>query len=183
MTKDDQIPQRLARETVFDSDYLKLHLDRVRQPNGHIIEDFHFVEYPCPAVGAIVEDGLGRVVMVRVPRYTLQSCSWSIPAGGVEKGEEVLFAAKREVREETGYDSSDHRLIYSYFPQAGSSNKRFVLVWCKAGEKTGDFDPNEISEVGWFTRRQVEMMIERGEIEDGLGLTALLLWLRKTTQN
>ncbi len=180
MTNACDLPKRLSRETVFESEYLNLHIDRVRQPNGFVIERFHFVEYPRPAVGVVVEDELGRVVLVRVPRYTINSCSWSIPAGGVDDGEDPLIAAKREVHEETGFESSEHRLVYSYYPQDGSSNKHFLIVFCRAGEQTGTFDPDEISEVGWFTRDEVEQLIDRGELEDGLGLTALLMWLRES---
>ena len=43
---------------------------------------------------------------------------------------------------------------------------------------TLDYTSNETSEVGWFSRNEVEGIIDRGEMNDGLGLTALLLWLR-----
>ncbi|MEL7626720.1 MAG: NUDIX hydrolase [Anaerolineaceae bacterium] len=181
MNEKFDLPLRLGRETVFESNYLQLHIDRVRQPNGAIIECFHYVEYPRPAVGILVENERGDVALCRVPRYTTQTCHWSVPAGGVEKGEEVLVAARRETWEETGFDSFDHRLIYSYYPQQGSSNKQFQIVFCKAGKKTGQPDPDEISEVRWFSRQEVEGLIEQGEMDDGLGLTALLLWLRDST--
>jgi len=178
MSEENQLPERLSRETLFESEYMRLHLDRVRQPNGCIIERFHYVEFPRPAVGVVVENERGQVVLCRVPRYTSMTCAWSVPAGGVEEGEDVLESARREVREETGFESFDHRLVYTYYPQQGSSNKLFQIVFCKAGEETGSFDPNEISEVGWFSRDEVEALIARGEMQDGLGLTALLLWLR-----
>ena len=178
MSDDNQLPERLSRETIFESEYLRLHIDRVRQPNGFIIERFHNVEYPRPAVGVVVENAQGQVVLCRVPRYTSMTCGWSVPAGGVDKGEDALESARREVREETGFESYDHRLVYSYYPQQGSSNKLFHVVICRAGERTGSFDPNEISEVGWFSKDEVEAIIDRGELQDGLGLTALLLWLR-----
>jgi ADP-ribose pyrophosphatase len=180
MNENCDLPVRLGRETVFESDYLNLHLDRVRQPNGAIIERFHYVEYPGPAVGVVVENEWGQVVLCRVPRYTTNTCNWSVPAGGVEKGEEPLVAARREAWEETGYETSDHRLVYSYYPQQGSSNKQFLIVFCKAGDHTGQPDSDEISEVRWFTRQEVEGLIEQGELDDGLGLTSLLLWLRKS---
>ena len=183
MTDACDLPQRLSRETILESEYLNLYIDRVRQPNGFVIERFHYVEYPRPAVGVVVEDELGRVVLVRVPRYTMNSCTWSVPAGGVDEREDTLLASKREAREETGFESSEHRLVYSYYPQAGSSNKHFLIVFCKAGERTGTFDPDEISEVGWFTRDEIERMIDLGEIEDGLGLTALLMWLRESSRS
>jgi len=178
MSEENQLPERLSRETLFESEYMRLHLDRVRQPNGCIIERFHYVEFPRPAVGVVVENDWGQVVLCRVPRYTSMTCGWSVPAGGVEEGEDVLVSARREVREETGFESFEHRLVYTYYPQQGSSNKLFQIVFCKAGEETGSFDPNEISEVRWFSRDEVETIIARGEMQDGLGLTALLLWLR-----
>lgn len=183
MNDDHQLPERLSRETIFESEYLRLHIDRVRQPNGFIIERFHNVEFPHPAVGVVVENDLGQVVLCRVPRYTSMTCAWSVPAGGVEKGEDALVSARREVWEETGYESFDHRLVYTYYPQQGSSNKLFQIVFCRAGERTSSFDPNEISEVGWFSRDEVEGIIARGEMQDGLGLTALLLWLRTTNNS
>lgn len=81
MSDDKQMPERLSRETIFESDYLNLHIDRVRQPNGFIIERFHYVEYPHPAVGVVAENGEGKVVLCRVPRYTSMTCGWSVPAG------------------------------------------------------------------------------------------------------
>lgn len=178
MNERKPLPERLDRETVFESDYLKLYLDRVRQPNGYVIEKFHYVEYPRPAVGVVVENDQGQVVLCRVPRYTSMTNDWSVPAGGVEAGEDVLESARREVWEETGFESIGHHLVYTYYPQPGSSNKLFQVVFCRAGERTGSFDPDEISEVGWFAKAEVEELIARGEIRDGLGLTALLLWLR-----
>ncbi len=178
MGKHTDLPERLARKTVYQSPYLKLHLDRVRQPDGTIIEDFHMVDYPTSAVGAVVENDKGEVVLCRVPRHTTLTNHWSVPAGGIEAGESPLEAAKREVWEESGFDSSDHRLIYSYYPQQGSSNKQFHIVFCKAGLETGHFDPAEISEVRWFSRDEIEELIASNQLDDGLGLTALLFWLR-----
>ncbi len=179
MSDKNNLPVRLERETIFKSDYMSLHIDRVQQPNGAIIERFHFVDYPRPAVGMVVENEQGQVVLCRVPRYTSSSCNWSIPAGGIDPGEDALVSAQREVREETGFESTEHRLVYSYYPQQGSSNKQFQIVFCTAGKQIGQPDPDEISEVRWFTRQEVEGLLERQEMNDGLGLTALLLWLRQ----
>jgi ADP-ribose pyrophosphatase len=49
-----------------------------------------------------------------------------IPAGLLEPGESPEAAARRELREETGHDAGEMRLITSCFPAAGFSNERQV---------------------------------------------------------
>jgi ADP-ribose pyrophosphatase YjhB (NUDIX family) len=76
---------------------------------------FVFYLDPKLAVGAIVIDDEGRIVLVKraiEPGYG----KWVFPGGYVDRGEEVQLAAVREAREETGLDVRIERLlnIYSY---------------------------------------------------------------------
>lgn len=76
---------------------------------------FVFYLDPKVAVGTIVSDGDGRLVLVRRaidPGYGL----WVFPGGYVDRGEEITAAAIREAREECGLDVRLDGLvnIYSY---------------------------------------------------------------------
>jgi len=84
-------------------------------------------------------------------------------------------AARREAWEETGYETSGHELVYTYYPMNGISNKVFHIVRCQAGEKTGEFDRNEVQQLRWASRGEIEAMLKDGVLRDGLSLTALLL--------
>jgi len=77
--------------------------------------DFVFYLDPKLAVGTIIRDERGRVVLVRraiEPGYG----KWVFPGGYVDRGEQLQAAAVREAREETGLDVRLDGLvdIYSY---------------------------------------------------------------------
>jgi 8-oxo-dGTP pyrophosphatase MutT (NUDIX family) len=171
-------PEQLAREIVYQSRWVNLYKDTVRFPNGFVIDKFHLLDFEREAVAAVMENANGEVIFARIPRYTTGLAEWELPAGGMEVGEEILESAKRELLEETGYTSTDHELVYTYYPMNGQANQIFHIVFCKAGDKVQDFDPNEVSEIRWFSRNEIKQLLRDQKVKDGFSLTALLLWLQ-----
>ena len=133
-------PKRLHRETLYTSDWLSLHRDRVELPSGTILPEYHVVDFPRECVAAVVESAEGDILLIQIHRYPIDREHWEIPAGGIEDDDDILTAAAREVVEETGYTSTDHRHVYTYHPSSGSSNQVFHVVFCKAGELVGTPD-------------------------------------------
>jgi 8-oxo-dGTP diphosphatase len=60
-------------------------------------------------VACAVVDGEGRVLLVRHAKSGRDY--WLLPGGGVEEGETIVEAGRREVREETGLDAEIGRLL------------------------------------------------------------------------
>jgi ADP-ribose pyrophosphatase YjhB (NUDIX family) len=55
--------------------------------------------YPLVTVGALVVGPSGRLLLIRTHKWRDR---WGVPGGKVERGETLLAAVHREVREETG---------------------------------------------------------------------------------
>jgi 8-oxo-dGTP pyrophosphatase MutT (NUDIX family) len=87
----------------------------------------------------------------------------------------MVDAARRETREETGYDSVGHELLYTYNPLVGIATGEFGIVRCRATDPVGDFDHDEVKQVRWVPEIEVERMISNQQFYDGYTLTALLL--------
>ena len=170
-------PKRLSRTVIYENPWVNLYVDRVQFPGGRIIEKHHVLEFEKEAVAVVVEDAQGQVLLVHAYRYTTDTIEWEVPAGIVERGESIVEAAKREVREESGYETEDHELIYTYYPINGISNKVFHVVRGRATKGTGVFDHNEVKEYRWVSRAEIREMIRDRAVRDGYTLTALLLYL------
>jgi len=171
--------ETLASENVLETPYYAITRDRVRRPKGEPFD--YFVMRPHRyAAGVIPIDEQGRVLLVHQWRHPAQTMQWEIPAGAVDGSETPKVAALRELREETGYEASVIEPLYAYHPSIGTSTQIFHLFVARDLKQVGVHDPVEIHETRFFDRRGLESMIDNGQTADGMTLTALLLWLRKT---
>lgn len=166
----------MSRTTIYESEWINLHTDKVEFPDGRIINKLHILDYPKEAVGVVVVNDKNEVLLEHAYRYHTNEDGWEVPAGGIDKGEDIIEAGRREVLEETGYDTTQHKLIYTYNPSNGSSNQVFHIVRCNlTNAEQGAFDKNEVRETRWFTEQEIKGMIQKNEIKDGYTLSALLL--------
>lgn len=173
------LPERLSRETIYQSKWVNLYADKVRFPDGRIIDRYHVISFNNGAVGAVVVNDKDEILLIESYRYITQSIGWEIPAGGMDDKESILDTAVREVKEETGYSIDNCQHIYSYRPSNGSSDQVFHVVKAKAVNCVDKFDTNEVKSIKWFSRDSIREMIEKKEIEDGFSLTGLLIYLCK----
>lgn len=132
---------------------LELRLLKAGEPKRHVCTRCGQVIYldPKVAVGTIVADDTGRVVLVRraiEPGYGL----WVFPGGYVDRGEEISAAAVREAKEEAGLDIRLEGLvnIYSY------PGRPLVVIVYAASRVGGELCVDEeCLEARWFSAEEI----------------------------
>jgi 8-oxo-dGTP pyrophosphatase MutT (NUDIX family) len=139
--------------------------------------------YSCPDwCNVIAETESGDIVFVWQYRFGTDELSLEIPGGVVDPGESPETAARRELREETGYDAEAFELLAVVEPNpALQDNKCFTYVArnAKLAGATA-FDDIEELEVTVVPRTQLPALLDSGQVTHALVWSALETYLRRS---
>lgn len=117
----------------------------------------------------------GHIVLVKQYRYPSKEYAYELPGGG-SKGLSVRRAARRELREETGYTARYLRKLADYVVYCGLSNEVCHVFFANGLRPgTAELEKTEHLTVELVEYRQLLKMIRAGEFRDGMGLPALRL--------
>ncbi len=108
-----------------------------------------------------------RFLLVKQYRYAARGWMWEFPAGGIEKGESMLYAAKRELAEEAGYAAKNIKKLITFYPTPGISEEKMHLFWARDLKPAfAEKDEDEEFEIKTFSLDHIGKMIRQGKIED-----------------
>jgi predicted NUDIX family NTP pyrophosphohydrolase len=115
--------------------------------------------------------------------------AWSIPKGGMEEGESVLDAAKRELEEETGIKTEGefielnsvkqgNKIIFAWAFQLHTEEEfrmsnSFELEWPPKSGNLKSFP--EIDKAEWFNLEEAKIKINKGQIPFIEELSSILM--------
>jgi len=128
-----------------------------------------------------------RIILIkqfRLPavRDENDGCIWEIPAGMVNRGEEPLTTARRELLEEIGAEAFKIEPLISFFLTPGAMDEKMHLFRAEVGEcrginKTGGNEQEDENTLIKISKRdEILQMIKENEIVDAKTIAALLYY-------
>lgn len=164
----------LDREYIIKRPWLTARRDKVELPDGRVIEEYYVLEYP-DWVNVIAITKEGQFVMERQYRHGLGVHSTELPCGVMEKGEEPLEAARRELLEETGYAGGEWTKLMAIGPNPGSQNNLTHCFLAVGVEKIAEqsLDDTEELTVLLMSEAEVKSLLENNQICQALMVAPL----------
>jgi ADP-ribose pyrophosphatase len=157
---------------VFEGRVVNLRVDDVEYDNG-ARSDVEIVEHNG-GVAIIVQPSALTIVLVQQYRPAIGLALWEVPAGKLERGEDPMACATRELIEETGYRCTEMRKLWTFFTAPGFCNERLHLFVAQ-GLMPGEAEPEatEVLHPHEFKLEDAWAMVERNEIPDAKTQIAL----------
>lgn len=170
----------IESEIVFRGRVFDLKVDQIEYTSGNKGVRETAVHPGGAVISAITPEN--KIVLVKQFRYPLQAFLLELPAGKLEKGEEPLLCATRELTEETGY-TAGKIVKLSAMPTAPGFCSEILHIYLATNLTAGEHHREE-GEYGMemfeYSIPEIEEKILSGEIIDsktiaGVYMTKLYL--------
>ena len=146
--------KKLESENIFSNRYFHLRIDKCEMPDGRVVPKYFVVDFPN-WVQTVALTKEGKLVIVDQYRYAADGWYLEFPGGSThpDRKEDPLLAAKRELKEETGYESEKWEYLGCHDPNPALLNNRCHIYLARDCEKTSEpeLDPFEEIDVKLMT--------------------------------
>ena len=128
MNESNLVESFVSSQEIFDGRILHLFDDKVLLPNGQSASREVIRHVGAVCVIPLLSDG--RVIVERQFRYPIDQVITEIPAGKLDSADEdPLEAAKRELKEETGYEAERFIHLGVFYPAAAYCDEKITCIW------------------------------------------------------
>lgn len=171
--------KKLKRNNVYNGRIIEVFYDDVELSNGNRTIREVVAHQDGSAIVAVNDNE--EILLVKQYRYPLDRDIVELPAGLVDEGETPLETAKRELKEETGYEAKKWEELTSMYSSPGWQDEQVHIFAARGLKKTSEqqLDGDEILTYSTQPFEEVLQKVNNGEITDAKTIIGVLLyWYR-----
>ncbi len=191
--KDPLAWEEVSCEHILKDEWIDIRRSKYRFPDGTVFEPYYSYSRRDYVV-IVASDEDGNYICVRQYRQGIEQVTCEFVAGGIERSdgkeyggpgdanaEDALAAAKRELMEESGYESDEWRHLLTIPSNATIADNYAYLYYAKNCRKVSDqdLDSTEFVEVVKHTESEIEELIKSGGFQQAMHVAAWLLAKRE----
>lgn len=156
----EKVKGKLTKEEIlYSGDFINLIKEVYSLPNNKTITREKIVKNGGKdSVIIVATDSNGNYILTFQTRINDKIIA-EFPSGYIEDGEDVIEAAKRELKEETGYVSDNVTLLNESYYSVGIDNSVCCIVRMKNCVKAFNVNPNENLTYGIFTEEELKYLL------------------------
>lgn len=190
MDKDKLAWEEIETEHIVQNEWIDFRRSAYRFPDGTVFEPFYSYSRRDYVV-IVASDADENYICVRQFRQGIKKVTTEFPAGGLERSdgmeyragkdtaasEDALDAAKRELLEETGYESDEWTRLLTIPSNATiADNYAFVYMAVNCRKVAGqNLDETEFLTVETHTADEIDNLIHTGNFQQSVHVMAWLL--------
>lgn len=157
----------LSRKLILDyGKFLKVEEHCIELPDGRVIPDWSWIITP-DFINVVAVDEAGRFICFRQTKYGIDGTAIAPVGGYLNPDEDPLAGARRELLEETGYESDCWTDLgrYRIDPNRGAGWAHFYLADRSRFVAASDSDDLEEQTLILLNRAELEGVLARGEVK------------------
>ncbi len=186
--------EEIKTEHIVTDEWIDIRRSAYRFPDGSVFEPFYSYSRRDYVV-IVAVDTNGDYICVRQYRQGIGRVTTEFPAGGIERNddkqygkpdegsaEDAIEAAKRELLEETGYESEDWKYMMTVPSNATIADNHAHLFVARNCHKVSgqELDDTEFLNVEIHSADELEELIASGEFAQAMHILALLMSQKNT---
>lgn len=168
--------KQISRKIILDTKFVKVFEDTIELPNGDVIDDYTVIKKP-DAVVIIATDESGQLISLQEYKYAVDQVMNTLPAGHIDENENSLEAAKRELREETGYEAEAWEELGTFYDFPSKDSHKSYLVKATNAHKTYNtsHERTESIVVRVIPIEELKKEVKEGKWKANIVLSALVI--------
>ena len=168
----------IEKQVIYDGKKVRLELHHLEDEETSRRHTREVVAHPgAVVILPVLRDD--QIILIRNYRYAVGQYLIELPAGTLEKNENPMNAAGRELLEETGYLAGRIQPIGNFYTSPGIlSEKMYAFAAYDLEKSVQALEEGEEIELFPVSLADAVLMIQDGQIQDGKTITVVLMYDR-----